>query len=227
MIHRRFFFIISVLLILSGASIAQLPAHSRYKNDLTRQKLKGKIRTVTEKEFNATGDSLRLRSVAHYNDSGNEVSFFTYSPDGAMLSRTTFRYNDSGKLAEEIRYKADGSMNVKTTCLYDDRGNKTEEDNYDAGGILFLKVLNKYDGKGNRIVRDSYNEYGSLFLKCNSKYDEDGNEVLAKEFDSHHGLKYTTTYEYDNADQNGNWLRRTTLKNDDPATVTEREIEYY
>jgi len=212
---------------LSILSYAQPLAHpAPFKNDLTRQKLKGKVRSVTEKEYNALGDSLMLTSVSKYNDSGNEVEFYTYSPTGEKLSKTTFQYNDSGKLVEEIRYKADGSLNVKTTCKYDEKGNKIEEYNYDAGGILFMKVMEKYDGRGNRIVKDSYNEFGSLFLKCNSKFDENGNETEAKEYDSHHGLKYTTTYDYEKPDNMGNWLKRTTYKNDEPAAVTVREIEY-
>jgi antitoxin component YwqK of YwqJK toxin-antitoxin module len=222
----KIFVVIILLISISPFAQAQYPAHNQFKNDLARQKLKGNIRSVTEEEYNAAGDSLKLKSVTTYNDSGNEVSFFTYSPDGALLSKTIFKYNDSGRLTEEDRYKADGSLNVKTTCAYDIKGNKTEEDNYDAGGVLFLKILNKFDGKGNRIVKDSYNEYGSLFLKCNSKFDDDGNEIIAKEYDSHHGLKYTTTYEYDDIDQQGNWHKRTTYKNDDPATITQRAIVY-
>jgi YD repeat-containing protein len=217
-----------LITIISFVSFGQAPAtHNQFKNDLRRQKLKGNVVTVTENEYNALGDSLKLRSVSKYDDNGNEISFFTYSPSGAVLSKTTFKYNDSGKLVEELRYKGDGTLNVKTTCKYDERGNKIEEYNYDEGGMLFMKVACKFDGKGNRLVKDSYNEFGALFLKCNSKFDDDGNEVLAKEYDSHHGLKFTTTYEYDDVDKAGNWLRRTTYKNDDPATVTVREITYH
>lgn len=208
-------------------SIAQTPNSSlKFKNDLIRQKLKGKIATVTEKDYNALGDSLILKSVSTFDDNGNETEFFTYSASGATLSKTTFKYNDSGKLVEEQRYKADGALNVKTTCKYDEKGNKIEESNFDASGTLFMKVASKFDGKGNRIVKDSYNEFGSLFLKCNSKFDDKGNEVEAKEYDSHHGLKYTTTYDYDKADNAGNWTRKTTYKNDEPAAVTLREITY-
>ena len=222
----KLFYPILILLLTAYGATAQLPAHNQFKNDLARQKLIGHIKSVTEKEYNATGDSMKIKAVTLYNDTGNQVSFITYSPAGEVLSRTTFKYNDSGKLVEEKRFKADGALNVRTTCMYDAKGNKIEEDNFDGAGILFLKILNKYDGKGNRIVKDSYNEFGSLFLKCNSKFDDDGREISAKEFDSHHGLKYTTTFEYSEDDKQGNWLKRTTYKNDDPATVTEREIEY-
>jgi hypothetical protein len=203
------------------------PARTHFKNDLQRQKIKGHVRTVTENEYNDRGDSLKVKSVSRFNDKGNLAEFYTYSPSGAVLSRTTFKYNDSDKLEEEIRYKADGILNVRTTCRYDEKGNKIEEYNYDISGTLFMSVKGKFDGKGNRLVKDSYNEFGALFLKCNSKFDDDGNEISSKEYDSHKGLKFTTTYDYEGVDKSGNWLKRTTNKNDDPASVTVREIEYY
>ena len=225
-INMKLLFILTYLLTITIVANSQTFPRNHFKNDLQRQKLKGKIKSVTEKDFNSSGDSLMLKTITIYNDTGNMASFITYSPGGIILSRTAYSYNDSGKLIEEKRFKADGSLNVKTTCGYDEKGNKTEEDNYDAGGTLFLKVINRYDGKGNRIIKDSYNEFGSLFLKCNSKFDDEGHEIQAKEFDSHQSLKFTTTFEYEQDDENGNWLKRTTLKNDDPATITEREIEY-
>ena len=219
--------ITTLLISFSLLSLGQLPKyHSQFKNDLLRQKLKGRVTMVTELEYNATGDSLIWKSVTRYDDKGNAAEFNTFSADGAILSKTNFKYNDSGKLIEENRFKADGSLNVKTTCKYDEKGNKIEEYNYDPAGVLFVKILSKFDGKGNRIVKDSYNEFGSLFLKCNSKFDDDGNEISAKEYDSHHGLKFSTTYEYENADGQGNWLKRTTYKNDNPISVTTREIKY-
>ncbi|MFI5196535.1 MAG: hypothetical protein ACHQD8_05550 [Chitinophagales bacterium] len=204
-----------------------LCTNAQFKNDLRRLKLMGRVKSVTEYEYNAAHDSLRWKSVTKFNDTGNVVGFFTYSPTGTLLSKTTFKYNDSGKIIEENRYKADGSFNVRTTYQFDIKGNKTEEDNYDAGGTLFMKVLSKFDGKGNRIVKDSYNEFGALFLKCNSKFDDEGHETEAKEYDSHHGLKFTTTYDYEKTDNAGNWLKRTTYKNDDSFEVTDREIAYY
>ncbi len=199
--------------------------HNHFKNDLKRQKLKGNITTVTETEYNAAGDSMKLKAVSKFNEKGNMKEFVTYSPTGAILSRTTFSYNDSDKLVEELRYKADGTLNVKTTCRYDEKGNIIEEYNYDFNGTLFMKVLSKYDGKGNRIVKDSYNSFGALFLKCNSKFDEYGNEITSKEYDSHKSLKFATTFDYDNTDKNGNWLKRTTYKNDQPVAITVREIQ--
>lgn len=215
-----------LLLAIAVSCFAQHTIHNQFRNDLHRLKLKGKVKAVTENEYNGKGDSLKLKSVSKFDTSGNEVEFFTYSSTGVIQSKTVFRYNDSGKLQEEVRYKADGTMNVRTTCKYDEKGNKIEEYNYDGSGTMFMKIVSKYDSKGNRLTKDSFNEFGALFLKCNSKYDEDGNEVSSREYDSHKSLKFSTTYDYEDYDKAGNWLKRTTYKNDEPASVTVREVEY-
>jgi len=204
-----------------------IAAGAQFKNDLKRAKLKGRVNMLTEYEYNGSHDSLRSKSVTKYNEEGNAIEFFTYAPDGAMTSKTTFAYNDSGKITEENRYKADGTLNVKATYKYDIKGNKIEEVNYDATGTLFMTIYCKYDGKGNRIVKDSHNMFGQLFLKCNSKFDDEGHEISSREFDSHASLKYATTYDYGKDDSHGNWLQRTTYKNDDPFSVLDREIAYY
>ncbi len=224
-IMKRIAFIL--LLLINIPLHAQVSGkHNEFKNDLQRLKLKGNVKSVTEYEYNASHDSWKWKSVTKFNDSGNIISFFTYSAIDTVLSKTTFEYNDTGKIIEETRFKGDGTFNVKTTYQYDIKGNKIEEDNYDVTGILFMKVLSKFDGKGNRIVKDSYNEFGILFLKCNSKFDDEGHEIEAKEYDSHHSLRFTTTYDYEHTDKAGNWLTRTTYKNDDPAIITDRKIEY-
>ncbi len=197
------------------------------KNDLLRQKIKGLAKTITEMEYNAAGDSLKWKTIARYNDTGNLIDYCTYSAKGALLSRAVYIYNDtSGSFIEERRFKADSSLIVKVTYAFDDRGNKIEEHNFDVSGKEFMKVLSKFDIKGNRTVKDSYNEFGILFLKANSKFDPQGREISINEYDSHHGLKFEIGYEYSASDANGNWTQRTTLKNEEPFAITKREIVY-
>jgi len=202
-------------------------ADAQFKNDLQRQRLKGRVKAVIDNEYNGSHDSLRYKSITKYGEDGNAIEFLTYTPSGVVASKTTFKYDDSGKIVEENRYKADGTLNVKATYKYDVKGNKIVEYNHDASGTLFMTIYSKYDGKGNRIVKDSHNMFGSLFLKCNSKYDKEGLETESREFDSHQSLKYATTYDYEHKDREGNWRRRTTYKNDEPFFITDREIEYY
>jgi hypothetical protein len=198
---------------------------AQVKNDLTHLKVKGNIKTITETDYDAKDNSMKSKNVSKFNADGNEVEFCTYGPDNALLAKSVFDYNDSGKLTDVKRFKPDGSLNVKTTFKFDEAGNKTEEYNYDAGGVLFMKAKNKYAMNGNRQVKDCFNEYGLLFLKSNYKFDKSGNEIEVREYDSHHGLKYTTTFSYESYDAQGNWTKRTTYKNNDPVTITDRTLE--
>jgi hypothetical protein len=209
-----------ILVVSSVVSFAQM------KSDVARQKLKGRVKTITELEYDAKKGALRTKAVTSFNDSGYITGFTTYSAEGNLLSKASFIY-DSGILKEENRYKADGSLMVKIIRKYDEKGNIQEEHSYDGSGTMFLKVIPRYDPKGNRKVKDIYNEYGILFLKANFKFDDKGNETEMKEYDSHHSLSFTTTFSYDKYDSEGNWLERTTYKDDDATIRTEREIIMY
>ncbi len=219
---KRLFF--TLLLIIPYLYVHAQPQLSY---DLERQGLKGDIKKLTEKEYNGTEDSLMWKAVSNYNDSGNQIDYFTYSPNDVLLSKSIFKYNDTtGKLVDIKRYKADGVLNVRTTYKYDMKGHVIEENNYDPQNTLFMIAKSRYDMKGNRTVKDCMNEYGILFLKTNYKYDKHNRDIEEREYDSHHGLKFTTTYDYGNVDKSGNWRRRTMYKNDVPTSVTIREIEY-
>jgi hypothetical protein len=211
-------FLLVVGALLSGAQV---------KNDLVRQKLKGKIKSITELEYSPGKDTLRWKVTYNYNKEGDLLGFETFSTEGTLFSKSVCNYNDSGKLKDQERFKADGSLFDRTTYTYDWRGNKAEEHDYDASGTEFQKVSFRYDGRGNRINKDCFNEYGALFLKCNYKFDADGNEIEAKEYDSHHGLRFVITYEYSDDDNMGNWLTRSTYKNDNLFAIVQREIAYY
>jgi hypothetical protein len=210
-----------LLLLLLATSIL---ANAQVKNDLARQRLKGKIKMLTESDYDAGSGGLVSKNISRYDDNGNLLDFYSYGPDNALLSKSIYNYNDSGKLVDVKRYKGDGTYNTRTAYKYDLKGNEVEEDNYDASGILFMKARSLYNGNGTLRVCDRFNEYGILFLKSNYKNDDDGNQVEDKQYDSHHGLKFKTTYDYENFDANGNWLKRTTYKNDKPVTLTTREI---
>lgn len=201
------------------------------KSDLVRQKLRGNVTLVTEFEYavvpgskQAEKGELKTKSVCKYDAAGNRVEYTTYSAKGELLSRSVFTHTDTG--TEVKRYRGDGGLNVTTNYKYDRLGNESEENNFDPTGTLFMTAKSKYDLNGNRIVYDRHDQYGHLFLRSNVKFDKRGNEIQEREFDSHESLQFVTTYQYENYDKEGNWRRRIMLKNDEPRTITEREITY-
>jgi antitoxin component YwqK of YwqJK toxin-antitoxin module len=201
------------------------------KNDLRRQKLRGSVSMLTEYEYAAVPGSsttekgeLKTKSVWTYNNVGNCIKFETFSAAGKLMSQSVFVHADTG--TEVKRYRGDGGLNVTTNYKYDKAGNESQESNYDPTGTLFMTAKSKFDLNGNRIVYDRHDQYGHLFLRSNIRYDKRGNEIQEREFDSHESLQYTTTYEYQGYDKEGNWLKRVMLKNNEPRTITEREITY-
>lgn len=209
--------------------VMALSTSAQVMNELERQRLKGKIRAITEYEYDlAAGGSrtLRWKTITAYNSSGNQLSFTSLSAEERVLSRSVFMYDSTGAVGEELRNREDGSLIVKVKYVYDDHGYKTEETNYDVSGTLFMKSIPRYDKKHNRNILDSYNEFGGIFLKSVYKFDQNGHEIEKKEYDSHHGLKFRTTYQYSKFDKTGNWQERTLLKNGEPAAITVREIQY-
>lgn len=195
------------------------------KSDLQRQRIKGSIKTVTEYERDAKTNELVTKSVSKYNNAGNQLDYCTYAADNSLLSKSVYSYDDSGRLTDVKRYRSDGTLNVRTIHRCDARGNVIVDSNYDGSGTLFMVGRSAYNGNGTRRVYDRFSKEGLLFLKSNFKYDSDGNEVEEKQYDSHHGLKYATTYEYEQFDAHGNWTKRIMFKNDEPAVVVDREFE--
>ncbi len=201
------------------------------KNDLQRMKVLGNADTITETEFAALNGkpekgTLKSKSVIVFSEVGNRLSYFTYGLSGELLSKSVYHYDTNGALINVMRYRGDGGLNVTTVYQYDKVGNETGESNTDASGTLFMTAKSKYDLNGNRIVYDRYDLFGHLFLRSNFKYDKRGNEVQEREFDSHESLQFVTTWQYTAFDKRGNWIERVMLKNDEPRTVTVREIKY-
>ena len=201
------------------------------KNDLQRAKLVGNISMLTEKEYvakdgKAERGELKSKSVSEYGAAGNKLSFVTYGPANELLSKSVFTYDSDGALVDVKRYRGDGGLNVTTVYTYDKVGNETAESNKDASGTVFMTAKSKFDLNGNRIVYDRYDLFGHLFLRSNFKYDKRGNEIQEREFDSHESLQFVTTWQYISFDKQGNWTERVMLKNDEPRTITVREITY-
>ena len=184
-------------------------------NDLTKKKLKGKVKSIKETTYQAVekfgqiekGDVLVDSSAVYtddghfkiYNEKGNKIEENYYNSNGRLYSKTTYKYDEKGNMIEDNFYDSDdGSLIYKNTYKYDEKGNKIEEYHYDEDGKFNYKYTYKYDEKGNNIEKNNYDSNGRL----DSKY----------------------TYEYD---KNNNWTQRIEYKNTIPHRITERIIEYY
>ena len=91
---------------------------------------------------------------------------------------------------------------------------------------MSLKYTYKYGDNGNQIEQNLFNPDGSLSLKHTYKYDDNGNQTESNDYnsDGNLSLKYIYKYEYDKA---GNWIKKTSIRNNKPDSITERVIEYF
>ena len=195
--------ILAILSVLRLVSCKQ----SEKKNDLTKENLKGKVKSIKETTYEAVekfgqiekGDVLYDRdfSFTIYDKNGNKIEKNYYFSDG-LYSKYTYKYDKKGNTIEINNYNSNGSIHEKYTFKYDEKGNNIEQNNYKYDGSFLYKYTYKYDEKGNNIEKNNYDSNGRL----DSKY----------------------TYEYD---KNNNWTQRIEYKNTIPHRITERIIEYY
>ena len=104
------------------------------KNDLTESNLYGKVRSLTEKEY-------------------EPIEKFGEITKGEIIYVNKETYDDKGNMIEISSYNSDGSLAIKYIFEYDDKGNKTERSIYNSDGSLDSKYIYEYefDNKGNWI----------------------------------------------------------------------------
>lgn len=208
------------------------------KNDLQRQNLKGKVKSVKQFSYEVVekfgeitkginiGWSEDDNSLSLYDDKGNLIEENLYNYDRILLLKYKNQYDDKGNLIEGNWYNPDGTLGFKSKYQYNDKGNKIEENWYDSDGKLIGKVKVQYDEKGNVIEETRYNSNGKLSSKSKYLYDDEGNKIEENWYnaDGILGSKYKYQYKYD---QQGNWTEQIEYENDIPQKIKERTIEYY
>lgn len=118
-----------------------------------------------------------------------------------------------------------GDLISKSVYNYDAKGIHIKtiiSDNSDDNGQLRIMYICKYDAKGNLIEKNS-SKFGYP-RKTNYKYDDKNN--LIEENDNTISFFPITIYKYD-YDRIGNWIKKSTFRNDNQVEYTEREIDYY
>ena len=213
---------------------------STQKNDLTEEKLKGKVKSIREIPYEAVekfgevvkGDALGFGKNLQitFNEKGNKLEENWFNPDGRLDFKWTYKYDDKGNKIELNSFNHDGSLDSKFTFKYDDKGNQIEQNWFNPDGRLDFKWTYKYDDKGNQIEENGFNSDGRLSFKSTYKYDDKGNKIEENSFNPDGSLYYKATYKY-TYDQQGNWTQQITykVKNgvEKPSQIVERTIEYY
>ncbi len=175
----------------------------------------GSTKSITK--FRCSGDG-KITEVNILSDSGSDYEpleqckYDTYGNriedvkfvGGKVATKSLYSYGNLGSNTEEESiYRADGSLEVKMDYIYDDKGTCIEKEMYKSDTAIFERWTYKYDAQKNKIEEEFY---GSA------------DPTLVDNF----AIK--VQIEYDKA---GNWVKETGYQNNEPVSITEREIVYY
>lgn len=193
-------FILIILSLFLFAFIGNKP-----KNDLEKQNLKGKVKSVIESTFFAKAgmfgklqkDGLMDKYKYVFNNAGEEterIKYDTTSNRDVPIETIIYKYDSNDNLIE--RYDKRGDSIV---FKYDNSKHVIEEENFDSNKLVY-KVTYKYDDRGNKIEKREYSHENKLESSKVYKFDRSGNETEA--YNHYFNIQGTSdsrvTYKYDN-----------------------------
>ncbi len=192
------------------------------ENDWSKEKLKGKVKSLTEISYVAIENNGKIEKGQRVNEAMSDfqnkygehgfiIERNEYKSDGSLIGNYIYKYGDNDKIVEgsEIRYY-NGSLMSKNISKYKD-GNRIEGSIYNADGNLDSKYTSKYDKDGNRIEISFYDADDSLVSRGKYKFDKDGNGIESKMFNPDGSLHSKVTFKYD---ENGNEIEANYTSND-------------
>lgn len=211
------------------------------ENDWEKEKLKGKVKSVSEVKYTTKGSNIEGKSkkIEYYNLKGYRTEEYWINIKYGNSEKTTYIYDTKNNVIEQNYYNSERKLDEKTTYSYDEKGNKIQETMYKGGVINYISI---YNDTGKEVELKNYNEEGQLTDICISIYDEKGDFVEGKQYDANGkfigdfkrfsldtGVGLTSwlpsSYKYD---EMGNWIERIVYcKKKKPCYTTKREIEYY
>ncbi|MCD8408896.1 hypothetical protein [Tenacibaculum finnmarkense] len=110
------------------------------KTDLTKENLKGKVKSYTEisykaiERFGTIEKGERLKSIQiKYNNKGNKIETSYYSLDGSLSSKHIYKYDNKGN---KIEMSSSNSFGKKSKYIY-------KYDNFDKKGNWTKKITFK------------------------------------------------------------------------------------
>jgi hypothetical protein len=179
---------------------------------------------VAQSVFDARG-SLKEKSTYAYDENLFKTEYILGKPDGGIDYKSTFRYDENGNMVEEVATYPDGSLYYKATFAYDDKGNQVEYTLFNMMGEPIKRITFVYGDASKPVEENVFKPDGALQYKYRYRYDEQGNIIEHSSYEPDNTLRGTLTYKYE-YDNQGNWTRKTTYKNQKPIEIVERVIEY-
>ncbi|WP_172918670.1 hypothetical protein [Capnocytophaga canis] len=188
-----------ILLVLTAISV--VGCNQEKKNDLQEAKLKGKVKSVSQKVYKGSEKFGEVQkdsafcglfnaecNTTYYNEFGNKtaVEYETY-----FLGKEVFTYDVNQFLVTIEHFDQKGKLKQKGIYLNNEIGKPFEMNTYEGvEGTFDSKKTMKYDAKNNVIETCKYDANGNLKTKEECKYDEKENLIEKRITNSEVGYIY-------------------------------------
>lgn len=188
-----------ILLVITAISV--VGCNQEKKNDLQKAKLKGKVKSVSQKVYKGSEKFGEVQkdsafcglfnaecNTTYYNEFGNKtkVEYETF-----FFGKEVFTYDANQFLVVMENFDQEGKLNQKIIYQNNKTGKPLENISYQGvDGILSFKEKMKYDAKNNVIETCKYDANGKLKTKEECKYDEKENLIEKRITNSEVGYIY-------------------------------------
>jgi|ERR1035437_912855 YD repeat-containing protein len=210
--------------------------NNQIKNDLTKDKIKGQVLSITETEYEAIDrfgkiekGRLISKSITKYDNYGNELENNIYNEKSELTNKTIYKYNESDKKIEEhdIDYKTVKESNQSSFKFfkYDNKGNLIQDSTVFSFpselGSKFIRTTYTFDNNGNEIEQIGYSGM-DLYDKRINKYD-DNNNLIENAYYVGDSLQLKVFSKYDS---NGNEIENNVYNSDGIRLLHKTNFKY-
>jgi len=226
-----------------------LKDEEKLDNDLSKEYLSGKIKSITSITYDAKEKFGELEKISksqeeliEYNDKGFKSKVTSYDSKGnidytaiflydqhnniiehSFPSLSTYKYDKQNLCIQKDELTDDRKLKFRSLNKYNSDSKLQEQNTYDKNGVLHSKSIYKYDAKGNEVEESVYKSNGDLWWKIAKTYDNLGNMIAEEDIQDMFGEKGSKMlYDYDKQKK----VVKTTYINPDGTTRYVRDTKY-
>lgn len=190
---------------------AQQQVKEKEKSDLVKDKIRGKVRTMSVSGFTVVRKDGKLQkgrkvhtAISKYNENGNILEFNSTAGDDTVqnefvhfkATKSLYKYDINGILVSNSRYNGDGMLEDSASYTVDSKGNRIDWNTYKGDGSIEWNYNRIYDLQGN-LIESNENYKGALKSRHTYKYDDKLNIIEENYYEGDGRLKLKELFKYD------------------------------
>lgn len=160
-----------------------------------------------------------------YDENHFPLKNFVYDHEKNLVEENRFETNDNGYVITQKKY--DAGQHLLQNIIFERQNQKVLQYKiYDAQEKLLFQFVNKYKGQDiQEVLRFDAQE--KLLGSNIYRHDVERNLIEERILDAQKNVQKQTTFQYENYDTQGNWLRQKTIENGSYTQLLIREIIYH